>query len=436
MTTVRVHAIGLSLAALLATTTGHAKPVLDYTVGVGLQHDDNVNLSQDDPISDDILAPYLNFRLDQQGSTLTAQAAGQIEYRDYLSGTFNSQLAAVMSGTAAWHISPDRLDWVVSDFVGRQPVDVLANDNPDNQQQTNVFSTGPTLRAHFSDALRGQVDLRYTRNYAEVSRDFNGDRYSGAGRLLYRLDPISDLGANLQLERARFDLDPDRTNYDRADVYAGYTHKGAQFDLQGNLGYSRLDFRRGSGVHSGVLADATATWTPNANDSLALHVSDSLADAASELSLDPNLIGLPGQLGIGSGVNGVVVSPDVYRERELRLSYGRRAARYRFSVAPFVRRLAYINLAESNQRSRGLYSDFAWSFNEAMALTLFFGGENRTYLTLDRRDDDRNYGAAFTWQRTRHWQWALTYARQERNSNVPGQTYTDNIVGVALSYHR
>lgn len=426
----------LGLACTLLPAAGQAKPVLDYTIGLAWLHEDNVTQSEDDPRSDNILAPSLRFTLDQQGATLSAQAAGAVEYRDYLSGSFNSQFAAVVSGSAAWHISPDRLDWVVEDYVGRQPIDVLANNDPDNQQQTNVFSTGPTLRAHFSDALRGQLDLRYTRNYAEVSDDFNGNRLSGAGRLLYRLGPGDLVTGNLQFERAHFDIDPDTSNYDRVDLYAGYSHDGSAFDLEGNLGYSRIDFKRGSGVHDGVLADATLTWHPSATDALSLHLADSLADAASELAIDPSRIGQPGQLGIGSGLNGVVISPDVYRARELRFGYGRTTARYRFSIAPFLRKLSYIDDVDANQRSLGLYTDFAWSFTPLTTLTVYAGGENRTYTTLDREDDDHNYGARFSWQSTRHWEWVLSYMRLRRNSDTPGQSYTDNIIGLALAWHR
>ncbi|MCK9538946.1 hypothetical protein [Dokdonella sp.] len=426
----------LGLTCALLPCAGNPKPVLDYTVGIGWLHDDNVTQSETDARSDNILAPRLAFSLDQQGASLSALAAGTIEYRKYLSGTFNSQFAAVVSGSAAWHISPDRLDWVVEDYVGRQPINVLANNDPDNQQQTNVFSTGPTLRAHFSDALRGQLDLRYTRNYAEVSKDFNGDRISGAGRLLYLLGQGDLVTGNLRFERARFDLDPDTSDYDRTDLYAGYSHDGSSIDLVGNLGYSRIDFTRGSGVHDGVLANATLTWNPSATDALSIHVADSLVDAASELAIDPSRIGQPGELGIGSGLNGVVISPDVYRARELRLGYGRSTARYRLSVAPFLRKLSYLDDTESDQRSRGLYADFAWSFTPLTTLTVYCGGENRTYLSLDRNDDDRSYGARLSWRSTRHWEWIASYARLRRDSDTPGQSYTDNILGLALAWHR
>lgn len=432
----RILATMTSSGLALATMAGPiaAAPVLDYTIGVGLQHDDNVAQSQDHPVSDNILAPNLSFTLNQQGSALTARAAGSVEYRDYLSGTFNSQFAGLLSSSAAWHISPDRLDWVAEDYVGRQPINVLANNDPNNQQQTNVFSTGPTLRAHFSDALRGEFDLRYTNTYAEVTKEFNGDRYGVAGRLLYQLDPLNQLTGNVSLLRARFDVAPTINDYDRGDVYVGYSRRGDIFDLQGTLGYSRLNFRDGVANHSGPLVQAAVSYTPNPTNALTLGVADMYSDAAAELSLDPSQIGQ--QVVVGSGLNGVVISPSVYRQRSLRLSFAHRADRYRYSVTPYVRKLHYLNLASSDQRAHGVYADFVWQLTARNALTVFAGGENRTYETLNRYNHDRTYGANLAWQQTRHWLWTLSFLRLTRGTNAAEQSYHENVIGISLGYRR
>lgn len=423
-----------SLALVFAAGSVNANPALGYTIGVSLRHDDNVNQSSTAPVSDNILSPNLAFTLDQQGTALTARGAGALEYRDYLSGSYNSQFAGLLSATAAWHISPERLDWVVEDYAGRQPVDVLANNTPSNQQQTNVFSTGPTLRAHFSDALRGQFDLRYTNNHAEVTRDFNGDRFSAAGRLLYLLAPTSHLSGNLSLESARFDVAPKRFDYDRGDAYVGYSRSGGSLELQGNLGYSRLNFRDGGSSHGGLLAAATVTYSPNPANTFALSAGDTYSDAAAELSLDPSQIGQQGI--VGSGLNGVVVAPDVYRERSLRLSFGHRSERFHFTVAPFVRKLHYLDPTTPDLRSRGLYADFVWSLTVRNALSVFAGGENRHYVSLDRNDRDRNYGASLSWQQTRNWIWVLSVSRLRRSTTALDQSFTENTIGIALNYQR
>ncbi|NCT68787.1 MAG: hypothetical protein GXC76_14275 [Rhodanobacteraceae bacterium] len=423
-----------SLALVIAAGSVTATPALDYTIGVSLRHDDNVNQSATDPVSDNILTPSLAFSLNQQGSAVTARAAGTLEYRDYMSGSYNSQFAGLLSGTAAWHISPERLDWVVEDYVGRQPVDVLANNTPSNQQQTNVFSTGPTLRAHFGDGLRGQLDLRYTNNYAEVSKDFNGDRISAAGRVLYLLDPTSELAGNLSVESARFDVAPKRFDYDRGDAYLGYSRSGGSVNLQGSLGYSRLTFRDGGGSHGGLLATLTVTYAPNPANTFALGASDTYSDAAAELSLDPSQIGQQGV--VGSGLSGVVVAPDVYRERSLRLSFGHHGERYHLTVAPFVRRLHYLDPTTPDERSRGLYADFTWSLTARNELSVFAGGENRDYVSLDRNDRDRSYGASVSWQQARNWAWVLSVTRLKRSTNALDQSFTENAIGLSLIYRR
>ena len=47
-------AIGIAAAAV-AIVPARADPVLDYTLGVEIEHDSNVNLSRTDPVSQNIL---------------------------------------------------------------------------------------------------------------------------------------------------------------------------------------------------------------------------------------------------------------------------------------------------------------------------------------------------------------------------------------------
>src|SRR5579885_2326518 len=65
---------------------------LNYTLELGAEHSSNINLSESDPVSQDLLIPRLFFTFDQTGSTVQAHAVGQVEYRDYLQGDFGNEV--------------------------------------------------------------------------------------------------------------------------------------------------------------------------------------------------------------------------------------------------------------------------------------------------------------------------------------------------------
>jgi hypothetical protein len=133
---------------------------LDYEVGLGIEHNDNVNLSDRDPISDDILIPSLGFAVSQLGSTVQAAAIGTVEYRDYLGGSFSDEFRGDVNGRLNWTISPERLDFTVQDRLALEPVNALVPNAPNNLQQTNVFALGPILSFRLAETVSGQAERR------------------------------------------------------------------------------------------------------------------------------------------------------------------------------------------------------------------------------------------------------------------------------------
>ncbi|MES2403266.1 MAG: hypothetical protein V4567_02890, partial [Pseudomonadota bacterium] len=61
-----------------------APPLLDWAIGLGAGHTDNINRAATDTTSQNILQPTLNFTFNKQGSTLQAEAVGAVQYVDYL----------------------------------------------------------------------------------------------------------------------------------------------------------------------------------------------------------------------------------------------------------------------------------------------------------------------------------------------------------------
>lgn len=423
----------IGIAAATACANAHADPVLNYTLGVEAENDSNVNLSRTDPVSQNILTPQMTFDAKEQGSTLTADVGGTLQYRDYLQNAFGDEFRSLLSGVVDWSISPERFDWVFEDYLGRQPVNVLVSDAPSNQQQTNVFSTGPTLRAHFSDTLRGKLDLRYTNTYADTSTEFNGDRLSAIGQLAYLFSNQNNIAGALAASQVRYDDAASKQfEYDRYDVYAAYHDETRQFKFDVAAGYSWLNFLH-TNDDSGPLLRGTATWAPSAATSMAFHVSREFSDASQDLIVDPSQLG---NLGVGSGRNGAVVSPQVYVQKQVGFDLMHSHDEFRFDVAPFWRDINYIGGNTLNQESFGYIASISWLFQPTLTLSAGAGREHRDYSDIDRTDDDNAYWLALLWQEARHWSWQFRAANLSRDSTVFDAGYSDRTYTVSLTYTR
>ncbi|HEY0179421.1 MAG TPA: outer membrane beta-barrel protein [Dokdonella sp.] len=431
-----ITAAGLALASVGAV---RADPALDYTIGLGVGHDDNVNLSHTDPVGADMITPELTFDVKEQGAALSANAAGSVSYLDYLGHSpYGDQFRGLVSGVGDWALSPERIDWVAEDYLGRQPINVLAPSTQDNQQQTNVFSTGPTLRARFSEALRGRLDLRYTNTWADKNTTFDSNRWSGAGTLSFLLDAVNSVSASATGLRVRYrEREAEPFDYDRNDLLFGYQRTTPILKLDVDGGYSRLDLR-GSGDRSGPALHANLHWTPSRATDLSVDVERRFSDASEDLIIDPAEIA---HVGIGSAHNGAVISPQLYVEKFVRLELDHSFTNVRVSVAPFWRQLDYIestNLEDGDlsQHSTGYLASVAWQPHPTWTLAATTGRERRRYGDLGRTDDDASVELGLIWQRTSHWIWSLDYVHFDRDSTLSVASYSDNLVTLSLVYKR
>lgn len=428
-------AIAIALGAVFGATPppAQAEPIFNYSIGASLQNSDNINLSSTDPISQNVLAPRLDFRVDEQGSALSTAAAGTLEYRDYINGAFGNELRTLFAGNADWHISPDRFDWYAEDNISRQPINAFESNAPSNQQQTNVFSTGPTLRAKFTDVLRGRFDLRYTNSYADTTKDFNSNRFGTLGSLLYQLDPTDTLSGTVAASRTRYiESQSKQFDYDRYDAYLGYQRNVSEFMLEGAVGYSWLDLRS-TDSRSGSLLRGNLHWNPTPATSLGVSVSHQYSDAALDLVFTPAQLG---NTGIGSGINSAVIAPQVYVENRIGVDINYRQEKFRVGFAPFWRKLQYVQDATANQRSPGYYASAQYYLRPTLWLGFYAGQERRRYTALTRTDDDLAYGISLNLQRTQHWLWSLLAEHQRRDSSVVERSYAESSIILTITYRR
>lgn len=435
-------ASGIALTLLAIAGTASAAQ-LDYTLELGAEHSSNVNLSDTDPVSQNLLIPRLAFTFDQSGSTVQARAVGQIEYRDYLGGAFNNEFRGQLAGALNWIVVPQRLAFSVTDSSSVQPVDTLVSNTPGNLQQVNVLSAGPVLSFRLGETLRGQTELRYTDTSASKTKDFDSQRELGAVRLLDDLNATDQLSGNIEAEH----VDIRHANgglfspsYDRYNVYGRYQSKLAHAQIDAALGWSKFAFGNGQQDQSGTLARARIDWEATSRSTFELELARQFTDTAEDLMVDPDQIGNATDINSINNVNITpgtsVVTPDVYLEHRIDVSYAFQGDRLGLRIAPFYRRARYVNDPTLDQDGRGAVLDLNYRLRPLLTLGFSAGGERVRYSTIDRRDDTYSYGPHLNDQMTQHWSWRLDLTRNQRRSTAPGRGYSENIVFFALSYQR
>lgn len=432
--------------ALLACSGAAWADQFDYSLYVTGDHSDNTALTTNNPISTTAIEPGVTFAYTQQGSAIQANVTGNLAYRDY-SSTFDNQTLAQIAGQANWSAIPKRLDVTVQDYAGVEPVNTLASNAPDNQQQTNVLAVGPTLHFRVGEGMTGDAEVQYVNSYASKVTEFNSSRGDAAFRLFRDLSPTDQLSGNIEYEHVNFSDNTVASNYESYAGYLGYTSRLAKIDINAQLGWSNIDFTDG-GSHSSPLARLTLGWRMSPGNTLTFTGAYQYADAAQDM-LQPTTIVVGGELVPlqpltdaidttrgGIGVGSVVISSDVYKETQGELTYGYRDDRWSFSVSTSYSKLDYLNQFTYNQVSKGVGLTLDYKLTARMSISTFATGQHLNYDTIDRHDKTYRYGAAFIQQLTKHWSWSTSFIRQTQASDAVGQSYHENEILLSLVYKR
>lgn len=416
-------------AALALALPGPAGAVrLDYEVGVSALRSDNIGLADTGGVEETVLMPWLRFGATQEGSRFRLDAHGSLQYLDYRDDTFDDGFRGSLSGQALWTVVDERIDFVVEDYLSRQPIDTLSAFNRGNEQQTNVFVAGPTFHARFGAAARGQLDLRYANSRAEETDSFDSDRYNAALRLLRDFGPTRSGGLNLEATRVDYDLGARNADYTRYDGYFSYANRLRRFDLTVDAGYTRLEPDDGSDERSSPLFRGRLGWRPSARSSFDVGASYEFADAAQDLVT----------LEEGAGTPQVAIGPDVYRQRRVDAGYAFDGARFDLRVRPYYQRVSYVDslaLPLDETRKGGLL-EVGYRLRPRTRLSFTATRDDRDFSDLSREDRESTLGLGLENEFTRNWRGRIDVQRRERNSSVAGQDYEEDAVTVSFSYRR
>ncbi len=407
---------------------------LDYTAEIGYLHSDNINLSSVDPVDEDLLIPRFAFRFSEAGSNVQAQVSGLIEYRNYLGGAFGNELRGTLDGAVDWTLISERLKWSFADNLGLNPVNLREPGTPDNLQQTNVFTTGPTLQFRLGQSTTGLAELRYTDSYAEDTDAFNSGRTSAALRALKDLDPTRRLSGNFEASTIKYDNPTLQSDYNRYAGFAGYAQKLSQLDLDVAVGYTWLDFEQGEHA-SGALVRTRLDWRASPQSTFGLGLYRDISDAATSLaSGDAALINGFGGISVG----GVTISPDVYTSHRAEARYALETTRISLTSVVSAGRIRYVRdtAIDSDRNEFGAQLDIGYKLRPNLTMGLLAGFARRDYLIGDVDTKDTLFGAYLRQQMSRHWGWRMDLGRNEREGRGDSLSYNEDAAYVRLIYTR
>lgn len=417
-----------ALAAAIASGSAHAFRV-DYQVDLGVERNDNLFFTPDNKVRTTILRPGLGFVLTEESSTWQAEFSGRAEYLHYQEGGYDDNFEGVLAGRLNWVAIPERLHFTLEDNLSVQPVDVLRPDVPDNRQQINVLSVGPTLFFDIGRTLKGAASVRYINSRAEVTDEFNSDRLDMALSATKEFSTTTQVSGHIQAQRVDFEDDTAARDFDRSNIFGRYTRTLASFDVAVDAGLSRISFRGGDS-RSSPLFRVQGTWRPTSRHALGLSAASEYSDSA---------IDALGGIGPGTSVRGgvvvgdSVVSGSPFKERSLEATYDYNTTRANLMVASYYNQLRYVETSDFDQNNYGIRGEFNWQLRPRFEVGVFGSYGQVSYERLDRKDKSVEVGlqAGYAWGQ--HLSSHLRFTRYDRILSV-GQDTRQNVLEFVIAY--
>jgi len=430
-----VRNLFISLFALTFVSQAGAQnsPVdFDYQFGYRAEYDSNPTRLNDNEQSD--LTHALLFGLDiaRAGTNFDLQINGNGDFLTYQDDTFDDEFRLNMSAELLWRIAPERFHWVVRNESGRAPINPRAVVTLENEQQTNLFSTGPDFifRLNPTDALT--VGARYNDLYTDDTDD-DADQFAASVRWNRELDSASSLELALTAASTDFDQPLINQDFDRYQLTLGYntrrfTASQAVNEYRIEGGYSLISFDDREDLDSPVLR---AGWRQERPEGTTL-----FADAEFSLGTAGTTLNDGGRDVASLQVQQNAAVGDPFERLNLGAGFGRQLGRINLGAQADFLELDYDTLDLLDEESWLFGANFDYSLNELMTLGLGLGFEQQDFVSIGQEDDLFDAVLNFTYQRTRRWTYRLSAGWEDRDSSLEELNSDGVVVGFEVIWQR
>lgn len=395
---------------------------IDYALGLGVAHSDNIGRRAIDEVPGNIFTPYVDVAATQDGDELRANIVGTIGY-DYFTGDagdeFDNNFSTRLGADVTWQIRPERFLWSLDDYASQQPVDPYATINPGNIQNTNVFSTGPSFLYRFSEAMAGRTELRYVNSYAEENDDYNSNRVGIASRILRSVSPLSTISGNVTIEGVWLDdPTPVSPDFNRYALFGGYDWRSSRTTLRADVGWNWVDYD-GLDSSDSPLVRLIATVELSPITIIDISGEYQLSDAATEFATvvpDVNSLLVPDAVASIEGTT--TITSDVYENKEFNAGLTRRGERFLVRLGGHLSDQDYEFNPALNQRNYGVSATFDYSISSRTSVGVY--GVTDTQDFEDALVDAREtaYGLRMTYTATRNIELNLEGGHAERTDDL------------------
>lgn len=422
-------AVCVAIAVAIATLyPGASAAEIEAQFNASYARTDNVFFQPANPIEDDIFEVGANFRFLEETRRALININAVAAHRQY-ADSFNDQTVGSLIARINLDLVEDRFQWMIEDNYGQRMPNPLSQPTPDNQENVNIFSTGPAFSFPLGDRHAVGLEGKYSTVDYETSLN-NSDRITGLVNLLRRSNASTTLSLNVQSESVTYSDRPSTDDFDVYEAFAAYNLNSDRNSFDIDLGYTEL--HRATEKTDGFLLRADWTRAVSTASEISLGVGSQYSNEGDVFRLaQDNSQNIGDTIDVdGADVpfrsNFVLARYRLTRQRnELSIEFDWIQDDYEYSTpvaTPLDRNIIDVALNFRRDISRSLFlaADVTW--------------RDRDYKLIDREEEDLRVGMTLGLRLSGGFSIFSTYRYFDRGSNDVAQEFTENRIILGVEY--
>lgn len=424
----KIYRYLIPMISALALAANSAAQETGFSVNVGATYSDNIRRVSANEESELLPEAGLQFSMARDGR-LDADVSMNLQYRTYADDAFDDELLGGLDGRLSYEFIPERFSWTAEDNFGQSFTDRQAVETPDNRQNLNYFTTGPTLIL----PLGSRTSLAISGRWSDVDYEksgFDSERLSGQVTLNRTLNETSALSLSLASQRVEFDQSPPNSDYDLHSAFLSYQARGTRTTIALRGGLTSLhDFGEST---EGPLADVTLTRKLGARATLTLNAGTQFYDSAESFRRDREFAD------IALGNEDTVPSRDPFQQDYASVAWAIEGVRTKLRLGADWRSEDHETDLTLDRERVGASANVSRRVGPRLTMSLFGRYDDESFGVGNVDFDEWSAGASFDWALTA----GIALALRAEHNDGSGDTsagsglrdYTENRYTLRLTY--
>lgn len=391
---------------------------ISYSAGVGLDYYQNVRLIPD-PQRRELSKTFRgDLSYIEDVYNVESRINASINIVDYQENQIADRVLGDLIADSLWKIKPGYFEWSITDIFRQTSIDSFLSGSVSNQQNANIFSTGPNYTIRMSSRSNLRLEGRFIYNSYDVF--INNKRYLFTTRFQHRLSPGNSIGLNYEAESVSFS-ENGSVDYKRRDLFINMDYIRGLNSVASQVGVSRI-VTEDSNKYESVMYSLALRSARTRTSVIGLEFENILSDTGRQLLSSGNTI--PSAT-VGNTLS--ITSGDTYINKRLRLSYNKVFSHGMFNAYATQGSYDYTVQDNLSREFSEILLSLRLDLNPRMYVVI--DGVSRSTKYLDqinnRMDDDDIYSVSYIYLIQRNIDLRLKLLSQTRDSSLNTANYDD-----------